>query len=32
MSAWRRSGGNPLNEILLKLNLLDHRILKDGGE
>ncbi|GJR69945.1 hypothetical protein Tco_0016010, partial [Tanacetum coccineum] len=24
--------GNPVKEILLKLNLLDHRILKDGGE
>ncbi|GJV45146.1 hypothetical protein Tco_1429682 [Tanacetum coccineum] len=24
--------GNPVNEILLKLNLPDHRILKDGGE
>ncbi|GJU57313.1 hypothetical protein Tco_1235079 [Tanacetum coccineum] len=23
---------NPVKEILLKLNLLDHRILKDGGE
>nr|GEU87706.1 hypothetical protein [Tanacetum cinerariifolium]GEV07879.1 hypothetical protein [Tanacetum cinerariifolium] len=23
---------NPVNEILLKLNLPDHRILKDGGE
>ncbi|GJS70767.1 hypothetical protein Tco_0703608 [Tanacetum coccineum] len=26
------SAGNPVNEILLKLNLSDHRILKDGGE
>ncbi|GJU87559.1 hypothetical protein Tco_1295105 [Tanacetum coccineum] len=26
------STGNPVNEILLKLNLPDHRILKDGGE
>ncbi|GJW72469.1 hypothetical protein Tco_0129386 [Tanacetum coccineum] len=26
------SAGNPVNEILLKLNLPDHRILKDGGE
>ncbi|GJQ92576.1 hypothetical protein Tco_0003715 [Tanacetum coccineum] len=26
------SAGNPVKEILLKLNLLDHRILKDGGE
>ncbi|GKB56730.1 hypothetical protein Tco_0912916 [Tanacetum coccineum] len=24
--------GNPVKEILLKLNLPDHRILKDGGE
>ncbi|GJV47704.1 ribonuclease H-like domain-containing protein [Tanacetum coccineum] len=26
------SAGNPIKEILLKLNLLDHRILKDRGE
>ncbi|GJQ90758.1 hypothetical protein Tco_0001897 [Tanacetum coccineum] len=26
------SAGNPVNEILLILNLPDHRILKDGGE
>ncbi|GKB66336.1 hypothetical protein Tco_0927748 [Tanacetum coccineum] len=26
------SSGNPVKEILLKLNLPDHRILKDGGE
>ncbi|GJU46153.1 hypothetical protein Tco_1203419 [Tanacetum coccineum] len=26
------SAGNPVKKILLKLNLLDHRILKDGGE
>ncbi|GJR25135.1 hypothetical protein Tco_0973662 [Tanacetum coccineum] len=26
------SAGNPVNEILLKLNLPDHRKLKDGGE
>ncbi|GJY96542.1 retrovirus-related pol polyprotein from transposon TNT 1-94 [Tanacetum coccineum] len=26
------SAGNPVREILLKLNLPDHRILKDGGE
>ncbi|GKE54764.1 hypothetical protein Tco_1489920, partial [Tanacetum coccineum] len=26
------SDGNPVKEILLKLNLADHRILKDGGE
>ncbi|GJX91442.1 hypothetical protein Tco_0344768 [Tanacetum coccineum] len=26
------SAGNPVKEILFKLNLLDHRILKDGGE
>ncbi|GJQ96432.1 hypothetical protein Tco_0007571 [Tanacetum coccineum] len=26
------SAGNPIKEILLKLNLPDHRILKDGGE
>ncbi|GKA91200.1 hypothetical protein Tco_0813070 [Tanacetum coccineum] len=26
------SAGNHVKEILLKLNLLDHRILKDGGE
>ncbi|GKE44330.1 hypothetical protein Tco_1471614, partial [Tanacetum coccineum] len=26
------SVGNPVNEILLKLNLPDHRIFKDGGE
>ncbi|GJW53264.1 hypothetical protein Tco_0097349 [Tanacetum coccineum] len=26
------SAGNPVNEILLKLNLPDHMILKDGGE
>ncbi|GKB22847.1 hypothetical protein Tco_0862248 [Tanacetum coccineum] len=26
------SAGNPVNEILLKLNQPDHRILKDGGE
>ncbi|GJY99059.1 hypothetical protein Tco_0516489 [Tanacetum coccineum] len=26
------SAGNPVKEILLKLNLLDHRILKDRGE
>ncbi|GJX38399.1 hypothetical protein Tco_0251702, partial [Tanacetum coccineum] len=26
------SAGNPVNEILLKLNLPDHKILKDGGE
>ncbi|GJU31934.1 hypothetical protein Tco_1175523 [Tanacetum coccineum] len=24
--------GNPVKKILLKLNLSDHRILKDGGE
>ncbi|GKB22166.1 hypothetical protein Tco_0856089, partial [Tanacetum coccineum] len=24
--------GNPVNEILLKLNLPDNRIFKDGGE
>ncbi|GKE36457.1 hypothetical protein Tco_1459862 [Tanacetum coccineum] len=24
--------GNPVKDILLKLNLSDHRILKDGGE
>ncbi|GJU25945.1 hypothetical protein Tco_1164566 [Tanacetum coccineum] len=26
------SAGNPIKEILLKLNLPDHRILKDGSE
>ncbi|GJV82191.1 hypothetical protein Tco_1518061 [Tanacetum coccineum] len=26
------SAGNPVKEILLKLNLPDHRMLKDGGE
>ncbi|GJT40746.1 hypothetical protein Tco_0940611 [Tanacetum coccineum] len=26
------SAGNPVKEILLKLNLTDHRIFKDGGE
>ncbi|GJX74715.1 hypothetical protein Tco_0313310, partial [Tanacetum coccineum] len=26
------SAGNPIKEILLKLNLPNHRILKDGGE
>ncbi|GJS38859.1 hypothetical protein Tco_0563902 [Tanacetum coccineum] len=26
------SAGNPVKEILLKLNLPDHRLLKDGGE
>ncbi|GKC05944.1 hypothetical protein Tco_0997554, partial [Tanacetum coccineum] len=26
------SAVNPVNEILLKLNQPDHRILKDGGE
>ncbi|GJV42733.1 hypothetical protein Tco_1421173 [Tanacetum coccineum] len=26
------SAGNPVKEILLKLNLPDHKILKDGGE
>ncbi|GJZ52471.1 hypothetical protein Tco_0606986, partial [Tanacetum coccineum] len=26
------SAGNPIKEILLKLNLPDHRIFKDGGE
>ncbi|GJR06660.1 hypothetical protein Tco_0529644 [Tanacetum coccineum] len=26
------SAGNPIKEILLKLNLPDHKILKDGGE
>nr|GEV39809.1 reverse transcriptase domain-containing protein [Tanacetum cinerariifolium] len=26
------AAGNPIKEILLKLNLPDHRILKDGGE
>ncbi|GKC29377.1 hypothetical protein Tco_1036671, partial [Tanacetum coccineum] len=26
------SAGNPVKEILLKLNLPDYRILKDGGE
>ncbi|GJS53310.1 hypothetical protein Tco_0626672 [Tanacetum coccineum] len=26
------SVGNPVKEIILKLNLPDHRILKDGGE
>ncbi|GJT56549.1 hypothetical protein Tco_0991603 [Tanacetum coccineum] len=26
------SVGNPVKEILLKLNLPDHRVLKDGGE
>ncbi|GJS91704.1 hypothetical protein Tco_0774340 [Tanacetum coccineum] len=33
---WRNlfytSAGNPVKEILLKLNLPDHRIRKDGGE
>ncbi|GJW01917.1 hypothetical protein Tco_1560773 [Tanacetum coccineum] len=32
---WKDSilqAGNPVKEILLKLNLPDHRILKDGGE
>ncbi|GJV26210.1 hypothetical protein Tco_1378905 [Tanacetum coccineum] len=28
----RNDAGNPVKEILLKLNLPDHRILKDGGE
>ncbi|GKC28044.1 hypothetical protein Tco_1035338 [Tanacetum coccineum] len=39
MSALRRSAGNPVKEILFKLNLPDYRsiltdseILKDGGE
>ncbi|GKC28123.1 hypothetical protein Tco_1035417, partial [Tanacetum coccineum] len=26
------SAGNPVKEILLKWNLPDHRMLKDGGE
>ncbi|GJU90602.1 hypothetical protein Tco_1303025 [Tanacetum coccineum] len=26
------SAGNPVKDILLKLNLPEHRILKDGGE
>nr|GFA07377.1 hypothetical protein [Tanacetum cinerariifolium] len=26
------SAGNPVKEILLKLNLPDHRRLKDGGK
>ncbi|GJV76157.1 hypothetical protein Tco_1507741 [Tanacetum coccineum] len=32
---WKDSilqAGNPVKEILFKLNLPDHRILKDGGE
>ncbi|GJW07449.1 hypothetical protein Tco_1569872 [Tanacetum coccineum] len=28
----RTTAGNPVKKILLKLNLSDHRILKDGGE
>ncbi|GJS61777.1 hypothetical protein Tco_0656561 [Tanacetum coccineum] len=32
LSALRRSAINPVKEILLKLNLPDHGILKDGGE
>ncbi|GKA64267.1 putative reverse transcriptase domain-containing protein [Tanacetum coccineum] len=31
-SRFYTSAGNPVKEILLKLNLPDHRILKDGGE
>ncbi|GJU48710.1 hypothetical protein Tco_1218265 [Tanacetum coccineum] len=30
-SRFDTSAGNPVKEILLKLNLPDHRILKDGG-
>ncbi|GKD64506.1 hypothetical protein Tco_1306614, partial [Tanacetum coccineum] len=32
LERFKTSAGNPVKEILLKLNLLDHRILKDGGE
>ncbi|GJT37526.1 zinc finger, CCHC-type containing protein [Tanacetum coccineum] len=31
-SRFDTSAGNPVKEILLKLNLPDHRIFKDGGE
>ncbi|GJY64987.1 retrovirus-related pol polyprotein from transposon TNT 1-94 [Tanacetum coccineum] len=31
-SSFYTLAGNPVKEILLKLNLPDHRILKDGGE
>ncbi|GJY36924.1 hypothetical protein Tco_0422302 [Tanacetum coccineum] len=32
LERFETSAGNPVKEILLKLNLPDHRILKDGGE
>ncbi|GJV38600.1 reverse transcriptase domain-containing protein [Tanacetum coccineum] len=32
LQRFNTSAGNPVKEILLKLNLPDHRILKDGGE
>ncbi|GKD49053.1 hypothetical protein Tco_1278029, partial [Tanacetum coccineum] len=32
LERFNTSAGNPVKEILLKLNLPDHRILKDGGE
>ncbi|GKB41445.1 hypothetical protein Tco_0886387 [Tanacetum coccineum] len=32
LERFNTSPRNPINEILLKLNIPDHRILKDGGE
>ncbi|GJW77857.1 hypothetical protein Tco_0139539 [Tanacetum coccineum] len=32
LERFKTSAGNPVKEILLKLNLPDHKILKDGGE
>ncbi|GKD55278.1 hypothetical protein Tco_1288665, partial [Tanacetum coccineum] len=32
LERFNTSAGNPVKEILLKLNLPDHRILKDRGE
>ncbi|GJY40918.1 hypothetical protein Tco_0428188 [Tanacetum coccineum] len=32
LERFKNSAGNPIKEILLKLNLPDHRILKDKGE
>ncbi|GJW52807.1 hypothetical protein Tco_0096892 [Tanacetum coccineum] len=32
LERFNASAGNPVKEIILKLNLPDHRILKDGGE
>ncbi|GKF54592.1 hypothetical protein Tco_0164932, partial [Tanacetum coccineum] len=31
LERFNTTAGNPVKKILLKLNLSDHRILKDGG-